>query len=387
MRSDGWEWEGSTYYHVFVLRAYLLGLRGIDPSTVPSDVAATLGSMMDVLAAIAAPNGFLPALHDGPYDRAAMHREVLEICVLGRQFFSATALAKVEEWVRARLGPEHDGLEDLLAGWFPSPRARHEVPQSPSILFDQVGYAVLSDPAGRLTAVLDAGPHGGAHGHLDKLGLYLYGRDAAVQPAPGVPPYASALRHGYYARTIAHPTVRVDGADQTEATATITRWDPAAGFVSAESLEAVPGGRLTRTLRLEDGLLIDIVRVQMHDGAEHSITLGLRPAVAFEVRALDGGWISRWGAETASALVGLHRATAPSALEVLPGRGPSVDPSAHQLVGEWTASAASVDFVSLYCFDQNTLPTAFEIVRSDAEGTSLRVQYEGSESTTIEVHR
>ena len=207
------------------------------------------------------------------------------------------------------------------------------------------------------------------------------------QPAPGVPPYASPLRHGYYARTVAHPTVRVDGHDQNEATATVTRWDPEAGVVSAESAEAIDGGTLSRSLMLADGFLVDVVRMQLHDGAEHEITLGLRPAVAFEVRALDGGWTSTWGDPTGDHLVGLHRASTASALGVLPGRGPSVDPSTNQLVGEWTAHAPAVDFVSLYCFDQNTAPTAFEIVRSDASGATLRVHFAGSTSTTIEVHR
>ena len=35
--ADGWEWEGSTYYHLFVLRAYLLSLQGADPAGLPAD--------------------------------------------------------------------------------------------------------------------------------------------------------------------------------------------------------------------------------------------------------------------------------------------------------------------------------------------------------------
>ena len=162
--------------------------------------------------AIAAPDGRLPILHDGPYDRVAVHREVLEICVLAGQLWaSATGLATVERWARARLGRTHDGLEDLLGGWFPARRR-------PTAKTARVARALrrgrVRSPAGprrHVQAVLDAGPHGGSHGHLDKLGRLPVRGAIAWQPAPGVPPYASPLRRGYYARTIAHPTIRVDG--------------------------------------------------------------------------------------------------------------------------------------------------------------------------------
>ncbi len=283
VRPDGWEWEASTYYHVFVLRAYLLGMRGLDPQAVPAEASAALRAMIDVLISIAAPDGFLPALHDGPFDRAAMHREVLEICALSAQFFADTGLETVEAWVVERLGTTHDGLESMLDGWFSGGPIAGTPATAGSRYFEDAGYVVLHDPENRMHAVLDAGPHGGAHGHFDKLSLYLYGDGVRWQPAPAVPPYGHALRHSYYARTVAHPTVRVDGEDQLEATAEVTSWDAAASRVTAVSTSAIDGVRLSRTVQLGEGFLVDVMHVTCDDAQARSISLGLRPAVDFGV--------------------------------------------------------------------------------------------------------
>ncbi|MBH0082007.1 heparinase II/III family protein [Salinibacterium sp. SWN167] len=382
VRSDGWEWEASTYYHVFVLRAYLLGLRGCDPQQVPTEVADTVRRMIDVLVSIAAPDGFLPALHDGPYDRVAMYREVLEICTLGAQFFSDTGLATVQSWVVERLGADHDGLEWMLDGWFVgAPLDRAPVVVG-SRAFEDAGYVVLRDSRNRMVGILDAGPHGGAHGHFDKLALYLYGDGVRWQPAPAVPPYGHALRHSYYARTIAHPTVSVDGADQVEATAEITAWDAATSRVTAVTTTAIEGVRLSRTVQLADGVLVDVVHVTCDDGEPHTIALGLRPAVDFSVRVIGNSWRSTWGdgagaaaspagahattgEQTLPALNGWHWAAGETTLDLHAGRGPSDDPSRLQGIGDWVTTAPTATFVSVYSFDPDATIDSIETHISD----------------------
>ena len=380
VRSDGWEWEASTYYHVFVLRAYLLALRGVDPRDVPEEAVDCVRSMIDVLVSIAAPDGFLPALHDGPYDRVAMHREVLEICTLGAQFFSDTGLATVQSWVVERLGADHDGLDWMLDGWFVgAPLDRAPVVVG-SRAFEDAGYVVLRDSRNRMVGILDAGPHGGAHGHFDKLALYLYGDGSKWQPAPAVPPYGHALRHAYYARTIAHPTVRVDGADQVEATAEITAWDAAASRVTAVTTTAIEGVRLSRTVQLSDGLLVDVVHVSCDDGQPHDISLGVRPAVDFSVTVDGDSWRSGWG----DALTGWHRASGDATLELAAGRGPSDDPSRLQHVGDWSTTASAATFVSVYSFDPEL---RLDAVEADFSDTAVRITVPAAapDSSLIEV--
>ncbi len=367
---QGWEWEGSTYYHLFVLRAILLGLQDADPASIPEETRDRLAAMVAVLVRLAGPDGGLPSLHDGPFDRTGVHLEVLEICALARQVWAAPPVDAIEGWVRRRLGSGHDGLEDRLDGWFDGPSIPWPVTGDlrASTHFAGTGYVVLRDPADTLTAVLDAGPHGGSHGHLDKLGLYLYGDGVAWQPAPGVPPYGSALRRGYYARTRAHPTVRVDDQDQLPTTGTVDLvalgGTAGADRVVAGSGGAFDGVHATREVVSTASYLLDVVRVRVTDPAgggaprhaegggddatEPDLTLALRPAVPLEVTAVGDAWRTRWQGPAGRDLHGFHRATGASALVASPGRGPSADPAALHTVGDWTARGTGVSFVSVY---------------------------------------
>ncbi|WP_029253970.1 heparinase II/III domain-containing protein [Paraoerskovia marina] len=376
---DGWEWEGSTYYHLFVLRAYLLALRDVKPTDLPQASVEALAAMVRVLAEVAAPDGRLPSLHDGPYDRAPMHREVLEIAALSRGLLTPTGLDTVERYARERLGVDDDGLELGLDGWFAGPPVPTKAPTRGSVLFPDVGYAVLRDGRDRLQAVLDAGPHGGAHGHLDKLAVYLYGADA-WQPAPGVPPYASRLRRGHYARTVAHPTVRVDGYDQRETSGQILEWDAARGRVTA-SAEPFVGVRVRRSLVMGDGVLADVVTVTCTDGVPHDISLGLRPAVGLDVRTVPQGAVSTWQGDGAR-LHGVHVSSVPAVMQAGPGRGPSHDPAAPQHVADWTVHAERVVLASLYVLDDQEPDVSVTFAPAGTTTFHLRAR---DGATTIEV--
>jgi hypothetical protein len=144
---DGWEWEGSSYYHVFVLRGYLLALRGCPSETVPDTLVPRLHDMIAVVAALSTDRGgTLPALHDTPYAGPRWDDELYELCLLSAQLPGAPSLRRLAEPLAARLRPD---LEDNWRsaesrGWFGTAQPESAAAgQRSSLLFPDTGYAVL----------------------------------------------------------------------------------------------------------------------------------------------------------------------------------------------------------------------------------------------------
>lgn len=361
---DGWEWEGSTYYHGFVLRAYLLSLRGAEPAAVPERLA----TMIDVLAGIATDGGILPALHDGPYQRVPLALEWLEIVALARQFTEGHGLDAVAARARAEVGPEYDGLEDLLGGWFSGP-PRPAVECARPTIATAGGYAVVR--AGGIHAILDYGPHGGNHGHHDKLALYLYGADIPWQPDPGQVPYGHAYWRRYYASAAAHPTIRIDDEEPAEATGVLLHSGPSS--VTAEVAGWYDGVRAVRHVEAGAGYLVDLVRVEAD--REREIVLQLRPDVDLQVQL--GPLRTTWsGGEV---LHGRHAAE-PIAVPVLrPAPGPADDPHRMRSAVDWTAVTTTVTFCSVYHRTQDAITSVslsgdlVEIALADGSTATHRI--------------
>ncbi|MFH9614165.1 heparinase II/III family protein [Streptomyces pratensis] len=340
---DGWEWEGSTYYHGFVLRAALLALRSTDPSAVPSDVAGVLAGMTDALAAIATKGGILPALHDGPYLRSALALEWLELVALAQQLVPADGLDAVASRARDELGPHDDGLDRELGGWFAGPPLPRRAAPDGVTVFPAAGYGVLR--AAGIHALLDFGPHGGSHGHRDKLSLYLYGATTPWQPDPGQVPYAHAEFRDLYASTEAHPAFRVDDEEQAECEGALLASDDRS--VTAEVTTAYEGVRAVRRVVAGDCYLVDLLSVTGREA--HRVTGQLRPGTALDVQQqADGPVRTTWyGDET---LHGWHTHTPGTEVRPFsrPGPGPADDPQRTRTWVDFTAEAERITFASVY---------------------------------------
>ncbi|MER8084848.1 heparinase II/III family protein [Streptomyces sp. NPDC058316] len=340
---DGWEWEGSTYYHGFVLRAALLALRGTDPAAVPSDVVDVLAGMTDVLATIATPGGILPALHDGPYLRAPLALEWLELVALAQQLVPSPALDAVAGRARDELGTQDDGLDRELGGWFAGPPLPRRPAPGPVTVFPTAGYAVLCHAG--VHALLDFGPHGGSHGHRDKLSLLLYGNTTPWQPDPGQVPYAHAEFRDLYASTEAHPAFRVDGAEQAECTGQLLGSDGSS--VTAGATTAYEDVRAVRRVALGDGYLVDLLTVSAE--GERRFTAQLRPGVALDIQLQGTGPVrTTWyGDET---LHGWHTHTPGRTVRPVarPAPGPADDPQRVRTRVDFTAESDRITFASVY---------------------------------------
>ncbi|MFI2485813.1 heparinase II/III family protein [Promicromonospora kroppenstedtii] len=344
----GWEWEASTYYHGFVLRAYLLSLRGTDPADLPERARDRVVAMIDVLAGLATADGILPAVHDGPYLRAPLALEWTELCALADGFVGDAGLGAVAARARREAG-DGDTLEDELralpGGWFAGPPLAVARPAGAAVRVDEeVGISVVR--AGDIHAVLDHGPHGAGHGHHDKLALYLYGRRTPWQPDPGQVPYGHPAWRDHYASAVAHPCVRVDDGDPAEAAGILLARDERSLTVEVrgDATSWYDGVRAVRHVVVGDGYLLDVVAATAD--RPRRLTLGLRPDVPLQVR-LDGD-VARTAWDGAERLDGTHAARAtgadgpvPVRPVVVPGPGPADDPQRERAHVDWTAHDAT----------------------------------------------
>jgi hypothetical protein len=160
-----------------------------------------------------------------------------------------------------------------------------------SSLFPSSGFALLrqSDYTGKLpgtegTAVnLTFGPYGGGHNHPDKLSLVVWNNGKHLVPDFGSCGYDSAEKGQWTAHTVSHNTLTVDGQSQYPGLDTDKTWpcdsfqrravgkleffhaDPYLRVVQASSDSVYEGVKLTRTVALVDGQIVDFYRAQSQE--------------------------------------------------------------------------------------------------------------------------
>lgn len=88
-----------------------------------------------------------------------------------------------------------------------------------SVNFPSSGYGILAygTSTDATWFCIDYGPHGGGHGHPDKLGFVLYGLGQPLSVDPGTANYGVPIQANWYRTTIAHNTLCVDETSQKPA--------------------------------------------------------------------------------------------------------------------------------------------------------------------------
>ncbi|MCD6351378.1 MAG: heparinase II/III family protein, partial [Armatimonadetes bacterium] len=206
----GFWYEGSWGYHFYTMSALLpfveAGHRaGLDV------LVDEYRSLYEAPVEFVAPDMLLPAFNDSGY--VNLKGWATQYAIAYRHFHEPRLA-----WVA------HQGS---VRGWMALIWAARELPHAEaeftSKLYPDAGYAVFRtnpwwDQAQRPMPLnflaLDFGPHGGGHGHPDKLNFVWWMDGELMAPDPGSISYGNPMHGGYYKQTLAHNTLVVDGHSQ-----------------------------------------------------------------------------------------------------------------------------------------------------------------------------
>jgi len=217
---DGVGAELAFLYHAFVLDLLLVAVALLDCTgrDVPAAIVAALRRSADALSAQLGEGEPAPTYGDADDGRAAL--------LDGQELLDARGLASA---LAARLG--HAGARraagslDARALWLFGQKGAERfdltLPEDPqvSMVLPDGGLVILRAPGRR--AIVDVGPLGylsiAAHGHADALSLTLVDDGEELVVDPGVGSYfGRPERRRGFRGTAFHPTVTVDGLDQSE---------------------------------------------------------------------------------------------------------------------------------------------------------------------------
>lgn len=292
MLGDGLWFEGSMSYHFYSVWAILMSAIAFrhDPATELASDPAVRRSLLAPLAC-AYPDGTLPATNDCWY-----FTSVLGPCCHGvppAPDFFEIAYGLLEEPAfaatlqRAYRTARRDSVYALLLGVEQLPDVA--VPARASVCLPESGLAILR-PNPEVDLMLKFGPHGGHHGHPDKLSLTGWAYGWRFSPDLGTPGYGVASLETWYRQTLSHNTVVIDGVSQPPAQGRLVRFGRDA--VSAEV--GWEGVTLRRSLTAKAEYFIDVFAVacaasRQVDWVYHNAGLLQCDAPAEAVTALSGG--------------------------------------------------------------------------------------------------
>lgn len=248
--ADGWWNEGSPIYHFYPLGAVVMTADAVRCRNIDLYDEQLYNMFASPVRGVY-PDLTFPAHNDGWYGESLIAQAGLFEAAYARfrDPLFRDVLAQCYRYV------ERGGGYALLNPERIAPAS--EPLRQESFRFEDAGFALLRSP--EATVVLKYGPHGGGHGHPDKLSISVHdGRKELVSDfgtsAYGAPDYTK-----WYRKTLAHNTVTVDGRDQSETAGEFVAFEsrPDGGMVAARADRAYPGVEMSRRLTLKGAGLSD----------------------------------------------------------------------------------------------------------------------------------
>jgi hypothetical protein len=225
MLPDGLWYEGSMSYHFYALWAILvsgLAARHEPSLNIFGDSAIAGALRAPIFCAYA--DGSLPATNDCWFFTSISDQSchgvpsAASFYEIGLAIYGDPDMAGVLNRTYSRV--PRDSVHALLFGVEEIPPANW--PTRKSFCLSASGLAFLRPPGG-LDLMLKFGPHGGDHGHPDKLGLTGSLGAWKFSPDLGTPAYGVESLETWYRRTLSHNTVLIDGLSQPPAGGALRR--------------------------------------------------------------------------------------------------------------------------------------------------------------------
>jgi rhamnogalacturonyl hydrolase YesR/lysophospholipase L1-like esterase len=258
--NDGWWNEGSPIYHYYPLRAMLLSAETARCRNI-NLYNEKLHNMFVAPASGVYADLHFPAHNDGWHGESLIDQAKLyEIAYIRfKDPFLLNILKESYKYI------DRNQAEALLNPIEIIPDDKPFIRKS--AYFKDLGVAVLI--SGNNTVVLKYGPHGGVHGHPDKLSVSIHDGKKEILPDMGTSAYGVPDFTQWYRKTLSHSTLTVDAKDQKETAGKLLHFNPTekGGFVEAESNEAYPDVKMSRSLNLDGNRLTDIFTAV--SGTEH----------------------------------------------------------------------------------------------------------------------
>jgi hypothetical protein len=263
---DGAWFEGAWGYHFYTVSAVVKLTEGAFHSGI-NLYGDKLKSMFDAPLIFAMPDLRLPAFNDSGTTSVTANAALYEI---------AYARYKDDRYRAVLAQSKRDSDYALLYGVPDAGRPFLSEAAPASQNYPASGYAILTAGKGNEATwfCLDYGPHGGGHGHPDKLGFVLYGLGQIIAPDPGTANYGVPIQGGWYRTTIAHNTLTVDETSQKATEGQCEAFLAADGFsaVMAHAGNIYDGVSFRRTAALiGDKVLVFID--QIHADQERTFDL------------------------------------------------------------------------------------------------------------------
>ncbi len=261
---DGAWFEGAWGYHFYTISALLHLTEGAFHCGINLYTPA-LKKMFDAPLDLAMPDLRLPAFNDSHTISVTGYASRYEIALA---HYGDSRYAAVLE----RGGRKSDAA--LLYGAVDLPASTTH--RTASGNYPASGFAILAGGHGEESTwfCLDYGPHGGGHGHPDKLGFVLYSAGEVIAPDPGTANYGIPIQGGWYRTTLAHNTLTVDEHSQQPAEGKCEAFIATNGFsaVCARAGDIGAGIHFCRTAALFGERLLVVID-QVSADREHLFDL------------------------------------------------------------------------------------------------------------------